>query len=807
MNDLRFALRQLLKSPGFTAVAVLTLALGIGVNSAIFTVVNAVFLERLPYRDADRIAVIWETSVKRPGVSNVAGPSNFVRWKERATSFESMAAYAETRANLTDGGNPEELIAQNVTPDYFAVIGVSPILGRAFTPEESTNKQSSVVILSYELWQRRFGLDQAIIGRTIQLQGKPQTVVGVMPPGVRLYLKAGSLVNKPVDFWWPYVLGPEAREARGRYLTVIGRLKPGVTIETARNEMSSIYASVTQELPDFDTGWSTKVVPLRQELSGEIRPALLLLSGAVAFVLLIACANVANLLLARGAARRHELAVRSALGATRGQIVKQLLTESSLLGIFGGLVSLLVAQWSLALLEALSPIDLTALGHLSLNYPVLAFTGAISIVTAVACGLASALEGSRADVQQALAQGGRQIGGGLRHRNLRHAFVIAEIALAVVLLIGAGLMLRSFASMRQVDPGFDPDNVLTMRMQLPRAKYPDDGARIRFFRELTARVAPLPGVQSVGAISYLPMAGLGAGTNLTIEGEPPPAPGQDKSTAVTVCDNGFFRTLKIPLLRGRFFSEEEMQEKRNVVIINEALAQQYFPNQDALGKRVTINMLEKNVPTEIIGVVGNTHEVDLATPAKPLSYWPHPQLAYSLMTLTVRTAANPLGLAQPIEAQIHGMDKDQPVSEVRTMEQWVAKSMAQIRFSSSLLMAFAGLALLLAAIGIYGVMSYAVSQRTSEIGVRLAVGAEGKDISRMIVWEGARLAAIGLTIGLVLAGALSRTINSLLFQTTSADPLTFGAVVTVLGAFALIASYLPARRAARVDPLLALRAQ
>jgi putative ABC transport system permease protein len=807
MTDLRFAFRQLLKSPGFTFVAVLTLALGIGVNSAIFTVVNAVFLERLPYRDAERIAVIWETSAQRPGVSNVAGPANFVRWKERATSFESMAAYAETRANLTDGSNPEELIAQNVTSDYFAVIGVSPFLGRAFTPEESTDKQSSVVILSYELWQRRFGSDQSIIGRVIQLQGKPQTVIGVMPPGVRLYLKAGSLVNKPVDFWWPFVLGPEARTAQGRYLTVIGRLKPGITIETARNEMSSIYASVTQELPEFDTGWNTKVVALRQELAGEIRPALFLLSGAVAFVLLIACANVANLLLARGAARRHELAIRSALGATRGQIVKQLLTESWLLGIFGGLVSLLVAQWSLALLEALSPIDLTALGHLSLSYPVLAFTGAISIVTAVGCGLASALEGSRADVQQALAQGGRQIGGGLRHRNLRHAFVIAEIALAVVLLIGAGLMLRSFASMRRVDPGFDPTNVLTMRMQLPRAKYPDDAARIRFFRELTARVATLPGVQSVGAISYLPMAGLGAGTSFTIEGEPPPAPGQDKSTAVTVCDNGFFRTLKIPLIRGRYFTEEEMQEKRDVVIVSEAFAQQYFPNQDALGKRVTINMLEKNGPTEIIGVVGSTHEIDLASPAKPLCYWPHPQLAYSLMTLTVRAAANPLGLAQPIEAQVHALDKDQPVSEVRTMEQWVAKSMAQIRFSSSLLMAFAGLALLLAAIGIYGVMSYAVSQRTSEIGVRLAVGAEGKDILRMIVWDGARLAAIGLTIGLVLAVALSRTINSLLFQTTSADPLTFAAVVTVLGAFALIASYLPARRAARVDPLLALRAQ
>ncbi len=807
MTDLRYAIRQLLKSPGFTFVAVLTLALGIGANSAIFTVVNAVFLEKLPYQEADRIAVIWETNANRPGVSNVAGPSNFVRWKERATAFENLAAYAETRANLTDRGNPEELIAQNVTAEYFQVIGVAPFLGRGFTAEESADPKSSAVILSHELWQRRFGADESIIGGSIQLNGKPQTVVGVMPAGVRLYLKAGSLVNKPVDFWWPYVLGPEAREARGRYLTVIGRLKPGVTIEAARSEMNTIAASVSAELPEFNTGWSLKVVPLREELSGELRPALLVLSGAVAFVLLIACANVANLLLARGAARRHELAIRSALGATRRQIIKQLLSESLVLGILGGLLSLLVAQWSLTLLEALSPVDLTTIGHLSLSYPVLFFTGAVSIATAVGCGLASALEGSRADVQQALAQGGRQIGGGLRHRRLRHAFVIAEIALAVVLLVGAGLMLRSFASMRQVDPGFDATNVLTMRMQLPRAKYADDPARIRFFRELVARVANLPGVQASGAVSYLPMAGLGAATSLTIEGEPPAAPGQDKSSAVTVCDNGFFRTLRIPLLRGRFFTEQEMGEKRDVVIINEALAQQYFPNQDPIGKRITLFMTKENLPTEIIGVVANTRAVDLATPARPESFWPHPQLAYNLMTLTVRTAGNPLTVARTIEAQVHAQDKDQPVSEVRTMEQWVAKSLAQIRFSSLLLMAFAGLALLLAAVGIYGVMSYAVSQRTSEIGVRLAVGAEGRDILRMIVWEGARLAGIGLTIGLVLSIALSRTLSSLLFQTMAGDPLTYAVVLTVLGGVALLASYIPARRAARIPLVQALRYQ
>jgi putative ABC transport system permease protein len=807
MSDFRFAFRQLRKSPGFTFIAVLTLALGIGANTAIFTIVNAVFLERLPYRDANRIAVIWETNAARPGHSNTVSPANFIRWKERTTAFESLAAYAETRANLTESGNPEELIAQNVTAEYFSVIGVGPFLGRAFSAEESANPKSYVVILSYELWQRRFGSDQSIIGRSIQLNGNPQTVIGVMPAGVRLFLKAGSLVNKPVDFWWPYVLGPEARQPMGRYLSVIGRLKPGVTMETARREMNTISTSLTAELPAFDTGWRIKLVPLREELSDELRAALLLLSGAVAFVLLIACANVANLLLARGAARRHEMAIRTALGGTRAQIIKQLLVESLALGILGGLISLLIAQWSLALLEALSPVDLTAVGHLSLSYPVLAFTGAVSILTALACGLASAFEGSRQDVQQALVQGGRQIGGGLRHRRLRHAFVIAEIALAVVLLVGAGLMLRSFASMRRVDPGFDPTNVLTMRMQLPRAKYPDDSGRIRFFHEVTARVAALPGVQAAGAVSYLPMAGLGAGTSFTIEGQPPSAPGQDKTTAVTVCENGFFRTLKIPLLRGRLFTEQEMQEKRDVVIINKALAQRYFPDQDPIGKRVTIDMTDRNVPTEIIGIVGNTKAVDLVTPAQPESFWPHPQLAYNLMTLTVRTARNPLGSARAIEAEIHALDKDQPVSDVRTMEQWVAKSLAQTRFSSLLLVTFAGLALVLAAVGIYGVMSHAVSQRTSEIGVRLAVGAEGKDILKMIVWEGVCLAGTGLAIGLILAIALSRTLTTLLFQTMAADPLIYVFVTTVLGAVALLASYVPARRASRIPLVQALKYQ
>ncbi|HEY2801981.1 MAG TPA: ABC transporter permease [Chthoniobacterales bacterium] len=806
-TDLRFALRQLFKSRSFSFIAILTLALGIGANSAIFTIVHAVFLERLPYRNADRVVAIWETNAARAGQSNVVGPANFLRWKERTTSFENLAAYAETRANLTGSAQPEELIAQNVTAEFFDALGVQPFLGRAFTAAESADEHASVVILTHELWTRRFGADPSIVGRVIQLNGKPQTIIGVMPPGVRLFMKTGSLVDKPADFWWPYALGPEARAPHGRYLSVIGRLKPGVTLQKAQTEMNTIAASLTKELPEFDTGWGVRVLPLREELSGALRPALLLLSGAVAFVLLIACANVANLLLARGAARRHELAIRSALGATRLQIIRQLLMESLLLGICGGLLSLLVAEWSLTFLQKLSPVDLTNIGQLSLRYPVLIFTGAISLLTALGCGMVAAWSGSRPDVQQALVEGSRQMGGSIRHRRLRHAFVVAEIALAVVLLVGAGLMLRSFAAMREVDPGFDPSHVLTMRLQLPRAKYPDDAARTRFFRELTARVSQLPGVKAVGDVSYLPMAGLGAATDFNIEGQPPSAPGQEKTTAVTVCDNGFFRALKIPLLRGRLFTEQEMQEQRNVVLINETFARRYFPNENPIGQRVAIEMNDPVVPTEIIGIIGDTQSVDLLTPAKAHAFWPHPQLPYNLMTLTVRTAGDPASLAPSVEAQVHALDKDQPVSDVRTMEQWVARSLAQTRFSSLLLMGFAGLALILAAVGIYGVMSYAVNQRTSEIGLRIAIGAEGKDILKMIVVDGARLAGAGLTIGLLLAIALSRTLSSLLFQTLAADPLTYAVVILVLGAVALLASYLPARRAARVDPLVALRAE
>ena len=807
LQDVRYALRLCLRTPGFTAIAVLALALGIGANTAIFTIVNAVLLEPLPFRDPGRLVVLWETNARRAGRPNVLGPANVIRWRERATAFERIAPLYDYRINLTGDGAPEEVVGMDVTSDFFPTLGTTPLIGRAFADDEGPEGHDAVTVLSYGLWQRRFAGDPGVVGRSIQLNGRSVTVIGVMPPEMRLFLTRGSLAAKPAELWMPFAFTEAQRTPRGRYMSAIARLKPGVQLAEAQAQMDTIARGLTSEFPEFDTGWGALVVPMQRELSGDLRPALLVLTGAVAFVLLIACANVANLLLARGATRQREIAIRTALGAARIRVIRQLLTESLVLCVLGGGLGLLVAQWGLALLLAISPVSLVDLGPVHLSYPVLAFTAAVSVATAIACGFAPAFEGSRASVQDALKDGARQVGAGIRHRRIRQTFVVGEIALAVVLLVGAGLMIRSFGSLRSVNPGFESRNVLTARVTVPTRRYPTEAKRIDFFASLVSRLSTIPGVESAGAVSYLPLAGPGAGTGFTIVGQPPPLPGQSPSTDVAVCDDGYFRAMKIPLLRGRVFTEREMHEKSNVVVINDALARRYFPGEDPLGKSLVIAMNDPNVPTEIIGVVGNVKFTDLSSEVRPMTYWPHPQLAYSAMTLTLRTTADPAAFGPLVEREVRAVDKDQPVADVRTMDQWVNRTLSQARFNSTLLTTFAGLALALAAIGIYGVMSYSVSQRTSEIGIRLALGAEAGDILGMVVGSAARLAAIGLAIGVALALILSRTLASLLFETTGTDPLTFTAVVAVLGAVAIAAGYFPARRASRIPPVDALRAQ
>jgi len=807
LHDLRYAARVSLRAPGLTATAVLALAIGIGANTAIFTVVNAVLIERLPFRDPARIVVLWEDWARHPGHHNVLGPSQFIRWKERQTAFERMAGLVDTRANLTSGGDPEEIVVQNVTADFFPILGVPALVGRTFSDAENNDPRSTAVILSYALWQRRFGGDVNVVGQSIRLNAEANTIVGVMPRDFELFIKEGALAGKPSDLWAPWVLPADARDRGGRFMQAIALLKPDVSIAQAQTQLTTIAAQLTVETPERNTGWGARAVALHEELSGEYRRALLILSGAVAFVLLIACANVAHLLLARGAAREREIAIRAALGAGRRRVVRQLLTESFVLAGTGGVGGLLLAYWGVRALAALSPVELTTTAHVSMNYTVLAFTAAVSLATAVICGLAPAFEGAKTDVLEALRSGARQIGGGVRRVRLRQGFVVSEVALAVVLLVGAGLVLKSFRTIGRIDPGYSTTNVLTMRLQLPSAKYRTDADRIRFFRDAVARARDIPGVQSAGAISFLPLTGqLGAGTSFTIEGQPPPAPGQRNVTNVSVCDNGLFATLRIPLLRGRFFTEREMIDRSNVVIVSESLVRTYFPGEDPIGKRLAIDMTAPVVPTQIIGVVGDVHFQELTADPKPTTYWPHPQLGYSAMTLTVRTAGDPLSVAPSVARAIRALDPDQPVSDVRTMTQWAAKSIAQARFSSLLLAVFAAVALLLACTGIYGVLSYAVGQRTSEIGVRLALGAEGRHVVAMVLRDAGRMAMTGLLLGLALALALNRTIAALLYSTSATDPLTYAAVAIVLTGVAFAASYLPARRASRVAPVEALRA-
>ena len=806
-QDIRYGVRMLAKHKAFTSIAVITLALGIGANTAIFSVVNELLLRPLPYREADRVVTVWEVA---PGGrhQNTISRANFRAWREQNTSFQQISAFTDQRWNVTGNGDPEELSVQLATPELFKIFGVEPILGRTFLPEDDNADQQAVAVLSYGLWQRRFGGQANVVGQPITLNSETFTIIGVMPPNFQFHIKQRSGTGRPAELWsiLPMPRGGSANE-RGRFLGAVARLKDGVSVEQAGAEMRTIAARLSDETPQYNKNYSAEVIPLREQFFGNVRRPLWLMLGAVGFVLLIACANVANLLLSLATSREKEIAVRAALGARRTRIVRQLLTESLLLALVGSVLGLGFAWLGIKALVAISPRDLVSLHTVGLNFTVLAWTLGVSVLTGIIFGLAPALHVSRLNLNDSLKDGGKsESGQASGSRRLRNALVVSEIALAVVLLASAGLLIRSFLRLQQVDRGFNTDNVLTMVIRLPEARYPEDPQLVQFFSQTLERVRQLPTVRSAGIVNFLPLyGGLGSNTAFKILGQPEPPPGQAPGTDVRVADAGYFGTMGIPLLRGRNFSDAEQREAKQVILINEAMARQHFPNQDPIGQRLDVMMFAKPTPAEIIGVVGNVRYDSLVDEAPAAVYFPHPDLAYPFMTLVVHTDGDPTAIFPAIQREIRALDPNQPISDVRTMNQVMSEWVARSRFNTLLLGLFAGLATLLSAVGIFGVMNYSVALRTREIGLRLAVGAQPRQVLLLILRQGMSLTFAGVVLGLAAAFALTRLLSGLLFGVAAVDVATFSSISLLLVLVSLLACYLPARRAMRIDPLSALR--
>jgi putative ABC transport system permease protein len=801
LADIRFGARMLFKSPMMTFVALLALTLGIGANTAIFSVVNAVLLRTFPYADPERIVLVWEKSERRD--QNSINLGNFSDWKEQNQVFTDMAMFFDRTANLTSDGEPEQVAVQYASTNLFSVLGTNALLGRTFVNEDEPEDLSRAIVISYGLWQRRYGGDSNVIGRQIILNEKPITIVGVMPPNFGWHIRRGTQASKPADIWVPFHITNDLRQRRGRFALAVARLKSGVSMDQAKRDMDTIGARLAQQYPEFNTNWGVNVVPLRTQFTGEIRRPLYILLGAVGFVLLIACANVANLLLARASARRKEIAVRAGLGASRWRIARQLLTESVMLSIVGGTIGVLVAWWGTKALVALSPPALIDLKSVSVSVPVLLFTLGLSVITGIVFGLVPSIEATRFDLQDSLKEGGKNVGGSSRSHHVRNLFVVTQVALALVLLVGAGLLVKSFNRLQSVDPGFNSNNLLTMRVGL-LGKYDTDPKVIDFFKQAIERMKAIPGVESVGAINTPPFTGLYSGTNVLVDGRVLP-PDEELTTGVCVTDANYFQTMQVPLLRGRLYTEQEATELRHVVLVNETFVRKNLNGQDPLARRLTIYMSDEPVPTEIIGVVADHKHLGLDVAVEPMAYWPHPELVYSGMTFVIRTRGDAASVAPAARNVIRNMDPQQPIGEVATMESLLSTSVARSRFSASLLAVFSFVALVMAAVGIYGVMSYSVLQRTHEIGVRMALGAQRFDVLKLVVKKGIVLGVVGVAAGLAASFGLTRLISTLLFEVTATDAATFTAVSVGLFLVTLIACYVPALRATRVDPLKALR--
>ena len=787
LQDVRYAIRMLFKKPGFTTVVLITLALGIGANTAIFSVVNGVLIQPLPFKEPDRLVAVLEANPKISNEPVGASFPNFTDWEEQNQVFEHMAAFRVQYLTLIGEDEPLRVTGQCVSSAFFPMLGAEPVLGRTLLPKEENTGQRKVVVLSHGFWQRHFGGDPAVLDRTLTLDGSQFTVIGVMPPGFRFL--------KDADVWTPLDVPAPLQQMRGaRFLQVIARLKPGISLEQARAGMGTLAGQLENQYSQSNSGWGVSLTALRDKVVGDVSLGLLVLLAAVGFVLLIACANVANLLLTRGATRQKEIAIRVALGAGRRRLIQQLLTESTLLGLLGGGLGLLLALWGIDALRALSPSNLPRIEEIRIDGRVLGFTLIVSLFTGLLFGLAPTRQATRIDLQETLKEGGSSMSS---RRFLRGLLVISEIALSLILLVGAGLLGRSFLRLLSVDPGFRTENLLTMEISLPQYKYRQDHQRTEFFQQLLERAESLPGVRSVALTTVLPLSGSESKNSFGIEG-------RENAVAnwasLRLISPDYFRTMAIPLRNGRTFDARDAKDPPDAVIINEILARRFWPDEDPVGKRI---LFGDSGPT-IVGVVGNIKHAGLEAEYEPEMYVPFPEQS-SQLVLVARADSAAIALAGPLRALVHSIDKDQPVENFSTMEEVVSRSVAQPRFLAILLGAFATLALALAGVGVYGVISVSVAQRTREMGIRMALGAQPRDILRLVLGEGMALAVIGVTAGLLGSFAVTRLISSLLYQVSAVDPITFIVISLLLTAVALAASFIPARRATRVDPMVALR--
>ncbi len=799
-QDLRYGARMLMRNPGFTLIAVITLALGIGANTAIFSVVNAVLLRPLPFPESERLVRLYEkeTDAATPSERLEVAPANFLDWQRQSRTLAGIAAWGDEEQALAGQDKAEPVMAAFVSANFFSVLGVSPLYGRVLTSEEDQPDRDTVALLGYGLWQRRFGGDPNVVGQRVNLDGSRYTVVGIMP--------AGFQYPRGAEIWTPLALNANQTQMReAHFLQVVARRQPHASLAQVRAEMETIANSLAQQYPATNKNWTVNVLPLLEDEVGQVRQTMLLLMGVVSLVLLIACANVSSLLIARGATRRTEITIRAALGASRWRIVKQLLTESVLLAGLGGGLGLLLALWGTDVLLALSPSEIPRMQTVRVDLGALGFTLAATVLAGLVFGVLPALQAAQVNLHESLKEGGRGAAGAPTNKRIFGALVVSEVALALIVLVGAGLLLNSFLRLQRVEIGIQTSNLLTVEVNLPSARYSGNNwraQRLNFYGQVIERIRALPGVASVGAIDSLPLSGDQRGWTFRKEGQTL-APSERPVAGFQVATTDYFRAMGMQIRRGRAFTEADRDGSPQVAIINESFARRFYPNEDPLGQRIII----RNRPeaSEIVGIVNDVKHFGPDKVPGPEMYVPYNQLVVGAVPLVVRTKSEPEALIGAVQQEIRAVDREVAIGKVRTMTQMMAAALAERRFALLLLGGFAAVALLLAAVGVYGVMAYAVTRRAHEFGVRMALGAQTQDVTKLVIRQGMKLAAIGVMIGLLAAFALTRLLSDMLYEVSAADPLTFAVVALLLTAVALLACWIPARRATKVDPVVALR--